>query len=300
MSKAIDIEKSEKLPHDRRYLNISVLWIFYFRLAVRLFYRSRIPHEVVTLLSIISGLFSAWFLYNGALIIGALLLHLKDIFDASDGALARLTGRGHLIGRYLDSLGDFVVLHAVVIAISLKAYSAGSHAYIFWGGLTLLSIFIQCSFFNFYQLAYVERYGIKTLSSKRDEINRDDINRRIDSVSWSYRMILRGLRLFYIIVYSWQDKLVASVDRAILRKVPPAHHDEYYGDKTFMTLQSPLCFGTHIFIIIIFALIGRPEFSLIFISVVMNLYLLLLLYLRKSRFAAKSPTVLKPERFGVK
>jgi hypothetical protein len=147
-------------------------------------------------------------------------------------------------------------------------------------------------------LSYVERYGVKTLSSKRNEVNRDDIDRQDGAKSRLYKVTLKLFRLFYIIVYSWQDRLVARVDAAILKKVPSANHDEYYGNKTFMTLQSPLCFGTHIFVIIVFALIGRPELSLIFVSLVMNLYLLLLLYLRRSHFAVRSPEIYKPKRLN--
>ena len=144
-----DLSKSEKIPSEKRFFNISTLWIPYFRQIIKILYILRIPHEIITLTSIAFGLLSSWYFYQGQLILGAITFHLKDLFDACDGAIARMTGRGHLIGRYLDSLGDFAVIHAVIIAISWRAVNMGDSTMIYWGGASLLSLFIQCSFFNY-------------------------------------------------------------------------------------------------------------------------------------------------------
>lgn len=283
----VDLEKAEKLPKERRYFNISIIWIFYFRYAIRLFYFFKIPHEILTLGSIGFGFISAYYFYHGSLIIAAVTIHLKDILDASDGAIARLTDRGHLIGRYLDSVGDFAALTAILGAIALYAKYHISETYLIWGGIAILSTFIQCSFFNYYQLAYLETFGIQSLSSKRNEIGRDDLNKSFKSPP--LRFLLKGLHFLYIIIYSWQDKLVAVIDNLLLNKGHSLSNDEKFSNKTLMALQSALCFGTHIFIIIIFALLGKPEYSLIFISLIMNIYLLIVLYLRKRYYRARIP-----------
>jgi phosphatidylserine synthase len=274
----VDLEKSEKLPPNRRYFNISILWIFYFRHIIRLLYKLRIPHEAVTALSILFGVYSAYAFHNGTFLLAAVALHLKDIFDASDGALARLTGRGHLIGRYLDSLGDFLALTLVMAGIALHYSQLGQSIYLFWGALAIPSTFIQCSFFNYYQLAYVDAFGIETLSSKRDERKRDDINTTVQPMVG--RIVLEILRFFYMVVYGWQDRLVAAIDGGLSGNNRSISQEARYGNRILMTMQSALCFGTHIFIIICFALMGRPGLSLIFIGTIMNLYLLGLLYLR--------------------
>ncbi len=281
----VDLEKAEKLPKDRRYFNISIIWIFYFRTAIKLFYALRVPHEVITLASMASGMVSAYFFYTGAFIAGAITLHLKDIFDACDGAIARLTGRGHLIGRYLDSVGDFFVLTAVMGAIALYANSNFSGIYLFWGGAAIISTFIQCSFFNYYQLAYVETFGIKTLSSKRDEIGRKDITYPDNYI---LRIILKILRLLYIIIYSWQDRLVRKVDKYLCSGANKLSNEQKYGNKKLMIMQSALCFGTHIFVILVFAIFGKPRYALIFIGTIMNIFLILLLFLRKQHYRIQS------------
>jgi phosphatidylglycerophosphate synthase len=275
-----DLEKSEKLPPEHRYFNVSTLWIPYFRIAIRIFYKLRIPHELITLLSILSGLISAWLLLYSHLILAAVAFHLKDLFDASDGAVARLTGRGHLIGRYLDSVGDFLVINAVIIAIIIRAAKNGGTEYIAWGIFALLSLFIQCSLFNFYQLKYLEQYRVDRLKSTTDEKSRTDLDYSHKGI-WQ-RGLLKTLRGLYFIFYSWQDDFVKAVDGILYRRAKIASDTRWYGSRRFMTLLSPLCFGTHIFVIIVFALFGKPQWALVFIPLIMNFYLFLLLYLRRT------------------
>ncbi len=278
----IDLSKAEKLPPEHRYFNISVLWIFYYRSLLKLLYRLKIPHDIVTYASIAAGLVAAYLFATGPLILGAISLHLKDLFDSCDGALARLTGKGHLIGRYLDSLGDFFVLTAVVFSSIAFTLNRGQSTFIFWGIVAEFSIFLQCSFFNFYQLAYLEQYDIQTLTSKRDESSRADIDQ--ESGSGSKRRALSLLHSLYIVIYSWQDRFVAAVDNYFYKRCPLVPRNEWYGSKKMMTLQSPLCFGTHIFVFIVFALLGRIEYALVFIGTVMNLYTIWLLYYRRRYF----------------
>jgi len=52
-----------------------------------------------------------------------------------------------------------------------------------------------------------------------------------------------------------------------------------------MTLVSPLCFGTHIFVIIVFALLAQPRYALPFIATIMNIYLAWVLAYRARRGA---------------
>jgi len=282
----VSLEKAEKLPAGKKYFNISVLWIFYYKAVLNALYKLRVPHESVSLFSIFCGFISAWFFYHGNLIAAVVVFHLKDIFDACDGALARLTGRGHLIGRYLDSVGDFFSITAVILAIAIRASQDNNEIYLFWGAAAVLSTFIQCSFFNYYQLSYLELYGINRLASKRDEINRSDISKRY--YEGLQKPILAILRFFYIAIFSWQDKLVKYIDQKILGGTEPQENSKTYGNKTFMTLQSALCFGTHIFIIILFGLIGKPRFALIFIATIMNFYLVLLLYFRGKAYRRRT------------
>ncbi len=281
----LDIDKSEKLPREHRYFNISIIWIFYFRAIIRLLYRLRIPHELVTALSILSGILSAILFYYGILIPAAIALHFKDVFDACDGALARLTGRTHLIGRYIDSLGDFISLTLVMLAIGIRAYHAGSPVYLFWTAFAIISTFIQCSFFNYYQLAYLEEFGIDRLLSKKDEIHRSDPGALAQESAG--KPLFKIVRFLYMVIFSWQDRLVAHIDRWQYDRSGNVSKQAWYGDRRFMTLQSALCFGTQIFVIIFSAVLGKPEYALVAIAAGLNLYLLFLLLFRRLRFATR-------------
>jgi archaetidylinositol phosphate synthase len=69
----------------------------------------RVPPPAVVLASAAFGVVGAVELARGHLVVAALLVQAKTVFDNADGQLARLTGRITDFGRYLDSECDFLV-----------------------------------------------------------------------------------------------------------------------------------------------------------------------------------------------
>jgi phosphatidylglycerophosphate synthase len=69
----------------------------------------RVPPPVVVLASTAFGVAGAVELAHGHLVVAALLVQAKTVFDNADGQLARLTGCITDFGRYLDSECDFLV-----------------------------------------------------------------------------------------------------------------------------------------------------------------------------------------------
>lgn len=69
----------------------------------------RVPPPAVVLASAAFGVAGAVELARGHLIVAALLVQAKTVFDNADGQLARLTGRITDFGRYLDSECDLLV-----------------------------------------------------------------------------------------------------------------------------------------------------------------------------------------------
>jgi phosphatidylglycerophosphate synthase len=69
----------------------------------------RVPPPAVVLASAGFGVAGAVELARGHLVVAALLVQAKTVFDNADGQLARLTGRITDFGRYLDSECDFLV-----------------------------------------------------------------------------------------------------------------------------------------------------------------------------------------------
>ena len=69
----------------------------------------RVPPAAVVLASAGFGVAGAVELARGHLVVAALLVQAKTVFDNADGQLARLTGRVTDFGRYLDSECDLLV-----------------------------------------------------------------------------------------------------------------------------------------------------------------------------------------------
>lgn len=74
--------------------------------VARLIGRMGISPNVVTLTGVVLNLGVAWILAQGYMRVGGLLVPLVALFDALDGALARLTAKRSRFGAFLDSTMD--------------------------------------------------------------------------------------------------------------------------------------------------------------------------------------------------
>jgi phosphatidylglycerophosphate synthase len=275
-----DIEKAFKLPKSARYFNVSVLWIFYYTHVIRALYRSKIRHEAVTLISFLFGVAAGiMLLMRGyfVLVIAAIFIHLKDLFDACDGSLARLHGQTNRIARFLDSLCDFTAITWMIVALTIRLFPSQGLTVIIMAVLTWLSLFVQCSYFNYYLVAYTKLYGSTNVRHDESPTGRD---RDIYSVPWK-RYVLMIFQYLYKVVYGWQDRLIAAVDERSVRRLykqspqelEENERSEWYGDKLLLTLNSPLCFGTHLFILIIASLLSLPHIFMYIVVIAGNGYL---------------------------
>ncbi len=260
-----------KLPPQWRYFNISVLWIFYYEWVIRALYRLRVRHEVVTMASICSGLAAAWMIVHAqtmsGVLLAAFLVHAKDLFDACDGALARLTGTGHRLGRFVDTIGDGVVFTAWIAAGAYRGWEEGVSLPIAvaLGVAAWLSLFLQCSYFNYHQLHYVRR-SATALTSRLDERAETDSG------------IVGVLAGVYDLWFGWQDRMIARFDSWQRQRfgfpadpLDPANN-AWFDRRGFMVANSALCFGTHAFVLIICLLAGSAFWFLPAVIVGLNAY----------------------------
>lgn len=274
-----------KLPPGHRYLNLSTLWIPYYRWVIRAFCRLGIRHEVATALSIGCGLAAAWLIARdpggGAWLAAALLVHLKDVFDATDGAVARITGTGHRLGRFLDTVGDGVVFTAWIAACAwvMNAHGTSPAAAAAWAGAGWLALFLQCSYYNFHHLHYVRLAGAASTSL----LDESDAAR-------SPQRATRWLATVYQVWFGWQDRILERSDRRQrlwlgLPEDPEDHlNDAWYGSRAFMVANSALCFGTHTFLLVVLLVAGRPQWFLPVVVAGMSAYLALIVCARLVRF----------------
>jgi hypothetical protein len=87
------------------------------------------------------------------------------------------------------------------------------------------------------------------------------------------------LQCCYISLYGWQDKAIEYVDRISKRlrfgkQQQNFSEVEWYADKMFLTLISPLCLCTNNVLVVLFSLFDKIELGFLFIVLIGNLYLI--------------------------
>ena len=105
-----------KLPEKYRFLDLSDYgrpvghWI-----ANQLKSTFFTPIHVTTMF-IVSGIIAIVFMIKGYFITAAFFIILKSILDAADGELSRLKNTPSYVGRYYDSIADFLLNFSFLLA----------------------------------------------------------------------------------------------------------------------------------------------------------------------------------------
>ena len=278
---SFDIEKMSKLPPGARFLDINDFWYFPNRWVVKFLYPLPITPTHITIISLIAGLVSVRFYMidtSAGLMWGALFLYLKIFLDNVDGNLARVRGETSRLGRFLDSLTDFMVSLLVYLVLTLRLVDETNNSlYWYLGGLAFLSCLMQCSYFVYYLVKYTAISGTY-LYNRVDEDITEEENEAYDRGDLS--MLVYFLHRAHILLYGWQDKTIEWFDRLSKRlgsKNPQKLSEKnWYGDKVFLTLISPLCLCTNNMLLVFFSLADEIELGLWFVVIVGNACLLIL------------------------
>jgi phosphatidylglycerophosphate synthase len=274
---SLDIKKMNKLPPEAQFFDVNKVWYFFNCWVVRMLYPTPITPNQITFLSLIFGLLSFGFYVSDrpdALMWGALFLYGKVFLDNLDGNLARVRGTSSRFGRFLDSLTDFAITVLVYIGVSFYlVQTTGDAKFWFLGLLGLLVCFLQSTFFVFYLVSYTSRVGSYDKNRVDESITEEDhwAAEGDKSLKWDLR-----LQTLFIWVYGWQDRLIEKLD-FISRKlagVPETDEalHEWYSDRSFLTVISPLCLCTNNAMLAIFSLLGQVELFLILLITMMNFY----------------------------
>ena len=121
-----------KSSETEDWLDLHVIRPFCYYCAV-FFAKLDVHPNTITIWSMIIGAASAWFFaqgsfyYGGTLglvynVIGIFLLMWGDIFDCTDGQLARMTGKKSRLGRILDGLAGFTWFFPIYFALVYRFY----------------------------------------------------------------------------------------------------------------------------------------------------------------------------------
>lgn len=215
-------------------------------LLVRILYNSPVTPNHLTISAVAVGLVAA-FLYslNTELttFVGGLAIFFKDILDSADGQLARAKNLYSRAGRFLDSIGDFIVNLCVLTAIAyVIARTEGNAMAAVLGVLSFLCLSLRVSYHVFYHTAHLHT------DSKYEQ------NRLIEEIRESDRAgdhIALRLQSIYLVLYGWQDRLMLRLDAWCRRGLQDQQERLWYGDFLGLRLAGFLGMGTELFLLTI-------------------------------------------------
>jgi hypothetical protein len=237
-----------------------------------LYYTPITPNQV-TIVSILSGIIAAIFYLKGtasAFVVAGLLVTLKDILDSADGQLARVKQLQSRAGRFLDSIGDFVVDAAVFGSIGWTLYKLNDNwLMLFLALLGLIGISLRVSYHVFYQVHFLHLQKQYENNRITEEVQKEDLNQG------GFELTLQ--RIFQII-YGWQDRLMARIDgwsaRGTFQRSPATEQREtseiWYSDILALRISGFLGFGTELFLLMLCSIFNHLELYLYLNLFLMN------------------------------
>lgn len=267
-----------KYHADDTFFNFQNFLLITSKQITKILYKTPItPHQVV-LFSLLIGVFSSFLIIQEnifLIVCGAVLLFYKNVFDKVDGSLARAKNMASRRGRFYDSISDFIVSLFLFSMIGYKLYSVYQSYWVWVVCYTaLITSMLQCSYFIYYEIAFIKQSGKKTINRLLENVTDDDLLNED-----KFTILLQ--RIFQLI-YGWQDYLFYRVDSFLLSKTKKifkkAVEEEieylWYRDKPFLSISSLLCIGSHMFLIALFAVIGKFEYYLVLNLIFWNLLLI--------------------------
>jgi phosphatidylglycerophosphate synthase len=248
-------------------------------LIVRVLYKTRVTPNHVTIASTIAGIIAAGFyLQNGAATtaVAGLMVTVKDLLDSADGQLARAKQQYTRIGRFLDSIGDFVVDATVFGAVGWILFRNSGDAWMLaFAFLGLVGLTLRVSYHVFYQASFLhleEKYEINRIT---EEITNDDLASDALTVT---------LQRTFQLIYGWQDRLMLAIDTWCREDNSDQQFIvRWYSDYTGLRLSGLLGMGTELFLLMVCSLFNALQTYLILNVFFMNSILIVsILYRRYS------------------
>ena len=203
---------------------------------------------------------------SNAIVAGILLL-VKSTLDAVDGSLARARNRPSRVGRFLDSICDYLINGAIFFGIALNG-GALTPEKVVVSLLALESATWQGTAFNYYYVYYRQLTGGDTTSRLKET--------EAEQYPWDDPALVQALLKIYLIIYGWQDVLLAKIDRVIT----PDRASPVYRDKRLLTAATAMGLGFQLLLVAVCAWIGHPQWALWLFIVPMNMYWVIIILAR--------------------
>ena len=250
-----------KLPEKYRFLDLSDYgrpighWI-----ASQLKSTIFTPIHVTTMF-IIAGVIAIALMINGFYITASFFIILKSILDAADGELSRLKNTPSYVGRYYDSIADFLLNFCFLLA--------------FWYITEISILYMLFAFFAIQLQGTVYNFYYVIL---RNSVQGDSTSRVVED---SAPKALKGESQYMVnIFYKIYDVLYISFDK-IIYFVDKEAKDCSPFPKWFMTLVSMYGLGFQLLIMAIMLSFNLQAYAIPFF-IAYSILLILFIGLRKT------------------
>lgn len=226
---------------------------------VRLLYPTPVTPNHVTLGAILCGCVAAGLYVPGEPSLTAaagLCLTLKDLLDSADGQLARAKGMFSRAGRFLDSIGDITVDFLVFSAIAAAMMRGGAGIVkVAACAAAFLCISLRVSCHVYYQTSFLHLKHTYTGNRTSEEVREEDMD--ADALT-------RTLQKIFIVLYGWQDDLMARIDRWCRKGLTGGRESDelWFGDQAGVRLTGFLGLGTELFLLMVFSVLNRLDLYL--------------------------------------
>lgn len=258
---------------------LGLLWANFFN-------RFNVHPNVVTVLSIILGVAAGVMFYYPDLVhtcVGILLLVWANIYDSTDGQMARMTGKKTRWGRILDGFAGDVWFFTIYFFICLRLTPV-------WGVwiwlLAAVSGFVcharQCQLADYYRNVHL--YFLKGEGgSELDSYER--LREEFRSLPWRGNLVWKVFLFSYGNYTRTQERMTPAfqalkhaLDARFGRRLPARLRDDFRAASLpLMKYANILTFNTRAVVLYVVLLAGVPWVYFVFEVTVMNV---LLLYLR--------------------
>ena len=226
MSWYTEYKKSLKMAEIEEFFDL-----FFYRplafLLVKIVYRTNITPNQLTIIAIFFGFASGCVYATGlpnACLYGAILFMFFNVFDCSDGMLARLKKNGTHAGRIIDGIADYISTAAVFIGLGI-GYPDHTYTHSFWWlllFLAALSNVIQSAMVDYYRNRFLD-YVLQRKSTFEEDMDsfREEYKVIKDQKNkWLDRWIIRR----YFDYSAFQEKLTSKKKGEKLFKATPEEH----------------------------------------------------------------------------
>lgn len=265
------------------------------------FYKLGVHPNTVTVLSMIIGGASGFFLsrradttegliYN---IIGVLLIMWANIYDSTDGQLARLTGKKTRLGRIIDGAAGDIWFISIYVGLVVRLFPQdipftniqwGWWAFVLMATSGFLCHSRQCNLADYYRQAHL--FFLKgEANSELDNYKQQ--KQLYDQAKWSDDVIWKFFLFTYVKYTKAQEvqtpefqKFMAVVKATYSTEIPQALRDDFRAHSlSLIKYVNMLSFNTRAIVLYISCLIDMPYLYPLFeIIVLMSMFF----YMRSS------------------